>query len=125
MSVFFVDTAIHGERCDLTVSGQIDLGSADEVAAHGSLGLTERGVRTLVVRLGGVTFIDSTGLGALVRIRNIALEFDKRLVLSEPSERVQRLLEITGLDRVFTIETVAATARLATSTAADNTARAT
>ncbi len=104
MSVFLVDTAVYGERCELTLSGQIDLCSADEVAALGALGLTERGVRTLVVRMKGVTFIDSTGIGALVRIRNIALEFDKRLVLSEPSERVLRILEITGLDTVFTID---------------------
>ena len=104
MTIFFADTAIHGDSCELIVNGHIDLSSADEVAALGSLGLTEPGVRTLTVRLKGVTFIDSTGLGALVRIRNIALEFDKPLVLSEPSERVLRLLEITGLDKVFMIE---------------------
>jgi anti-sigma B factor antagonist len=104
MTVFVADTAIHGEQCELIVNGHIDLSSADEVAALGSLGLTEAGVRTLIVRLKGVTFIDSTGLGALVRIRNIALEFDKPLILSEPSERVLKLLEITGLDKVFTID---------------------
>jgi anti-sigma B factor antagonist len=104
VSVYSVDTAVFGERCELIVSGQIDLCSADEVAALGALGLTERGVRTLVVRMKGVTFIDSTGIGALIRIRNIALEFDKRLVLSEPSERVLKIFEITGLDTVFTID---------------------
>ena len=104
MSVYFVDTAVYDDRCDLIVSGQIDLSSADEVAALGSLGLTEPQVRTLVVRLKGVTFIDSTGIGALVRLRNIAFEFDKRLILSQPAERVMRLLEITGLDKVFTID---------------------
>jgi anti-sigma B factor antagonist len=104
MSVYFVDTAVYDDRCDLIVRGQIDLSSADEVAALGSLGLTEPQVRTLVVRLKGVTFIDSTGIGALVRLRNIAFEFDKRLILSEPADRVMRLLEITGLDKVFTID---------------------
>jgi anti-sigma B factor antagonist len=104
MSVFFVDTAVYGERCDLVVSGQIDLCAADEVAALGSLGLTEPQVRALVVRLKGVTFIDSTGIGALVRLRTIAFEFDKKLILSEPAERVLRVLEITGLDKVFVID---------------------
>ncbi len=104
MTVYFVDTAVYDDRCDLIVSGQIDLSSADEVAALGYLGLTEPQVRTLVVRLKGVTFIDSTGIGALVRLRNIAFEFDKRLILSQPAERVMRLLEITGLDKVFTID---------------------
>lgn len=112
MSVYSVDTAVFGERCELIVSGQIDLCSADEVAALGALGLTERGVRALIVRMKGVTFIDSTGIGALVRIRNIALEFDKRLVLSEPSERVLKVLEITGLDTVFTIDLTPVPVRL-------------
>jgi anti-anti-sigma factor len=104
MSVFAVDTAVSGQRCDLIVSGQIDLCSADQVAALGSLGLTEPQVRILVVRLKAVTFIDSTGVGALVRLRNIAFEFDKKMILSEPAERVMRVLEITGLDTVFTID---------------------
>jgi anti-sigma B factor antagonist len=102
---FTVHTAVHGRRCDLIVTGEIDVYSADDVAALGMLNLTEPRVTELIVDLGGVTFIDSTGLGALVRIRNIALEFDKELTFRDPSPRVQKLFKLTGLDSVFAATT--------------------
>jgi anti-sigma B factor antagonist len=102
---FTMETAVHDGRCDLIVAGEIDIYSADDLAALGMLNLTEARVTELTVDLSGVTFIDSTGLGALVRIRNIALEFDKELIFCDPSPRVQKLFEVTGLDAVFATTT--------------------
>jgi anti-sigma B factor antagonist len=102
---FSLETAQHGGQCELMVTGEIDVHSADDVAALGMLNLTEPKVTELVVDLAGVTFIDSTGLGALVRIRNIALEFNKEVILRDPSPRVQKLFKLTGLDRLFAATT--------------------
>ena len=57
----------------LLLSGEIDIASADALRNAGaravdSLGPSDR----LDVDLSGVTFIDSSGLGALVSIRNAA-----------------------------------------------------
>jgi anti-sigma B factor antagonist len=51
-----------------------------------------------------VTFIDSSALGVLVvaRTRGVAKEVD--VVLRAPSPQVSRVLQITGLDQIFTIE---------------------
>jgi len=84
----------------LTVSGEVDLDTADEFADHGLECLNGAG-STLVIDLGGVTFMDSTGLGALVRIHNAAQAMDKSIVLTNIPERVQTLLHITKLDGVF------------------------
>jgi anti-sigma B factor antagonist len=102
---FTLDTAVHGGRCDLIVTGEIDVYSADDVAALGMLNLTEPRVTELIVDLAGVSFIDSTGLGALVRIRNIALEFNKEVTFRDPSPRVQKLFKLTGLDSVLAAST--------------------
>ncbi|MDQ2749983.1 MAG: STAS domain-containing protein [Actinomycetota bacterium] len=102
---FSLDTALHGDRCELVVTGEIDIYTADDFAALGMGNLTEDTVGRLVVDLAGVTFIDSTGLGALVRIRNIALEVDKDVTFRDPSPRVQKLFKLTGLDGVFATTT--------------------
>lgn len=85
----------------MTLRGDIDVHSApllrdrlDEVVRQGEV--------RVVVHLDEVTFLDSTGLGVLVgahtrQRRSGAFE----LVCAEP--RVLRLLALTGLDRVFTI----------------------
>src|SRR5215216_716631 len=50
-----------------------------------------------VLDVGGVTFIDSSGLRVIVEAHQSRLAAGSRLVLRSPSAAVQRLLEISGL----------------------------
>ena len=60
---------------------------------------------TLVIELGEVTFLDSTGLSALWTLRQNAATNGGRLLLSSPSEAVNRVLQLTKLDKVFDYST--------------------
>jgi anti-anti-sigma factor len=51
----------------------------------------------VVLDLAEVTFIDSAGLGTLVAIRERARQLGVDLKISRVSERVQRILDVTGL----------------------------
>jgi len=53
------------------------------------------------IDLSGVTFIDSSGLAMLVRIRRAATDAGMDLRLAGTPPRVRQLLEITGLDEPF------------------------
>jgi anti-sigma B factor antagonist len=57
----------------------------------------------VVVDLAGVPFMDSTGLGVLVGALARAREADRRLVLAAPTDRIVRLLRLTGLDGQFEV----------------------
>jgi len=63
--------------------------------------------RRVVLDLSELTFCDSTGLAGLVRLNKRAITAGGDLVLRDPTPRVQTLLGLTGLDRLFTIETSA------------------
>lgn len=52
----------------------------------------------VVVDLCQLTFIDSSGLGAIHAARRRALASGGDLVVSRPNQSVYRVLEITGLD---------------------------
>jgi anti-anti-sigma factor len=54
--------------------------------------------------LSGVTFIDSAGLALLVKTDRRLSAAGRRLVLLRPHPNVQRILEITGLDRRLPVE---------------------
>lgn len=60
------------------------------------------GSRTVVLDLGGVTFMDSTGLAAIVGAMNRARDSGADLKVAAPlPPQPQRLLELTGvLDRM-------------------------
>ena len=87
----------------LSLSGELDLGHVEELwrAARESLdGVAAR----LVIDASGVTFIDSSILGALIRISRAAEERGKDFALRRPAPLVVRLLHITGLDDRFEID---------------------
>jgi anti-sigma B factor antagonist len=86
----------------IALSGEVDIYTAPQFKER-MLELLDGGVTNLVIDLSQVSFIDSTALGVLiggVRRVNSAGGTMALVVVSRP---VQRVLNITGLDRVFTI----------------------
>lgn len=53
--------------------------------------------------LSEVTFMDSTGLGLMVLLRNRVLAHGQQLVLTGVPSPVARIMTITGLDKVFVV----------------------
>jgi anti-anti-sigma factor len=62
------------------------------------------GPRALILDLAGVTFMDSTGLGTMLRIANECPPRGIRLSVRSPSAQVIRLMEVTGTQAIFTVE---------------------
>lgn len=56
----------------------------------------------VVVDLAGLTFIDSSGLGAILTARRKVMQDGGNLVVCRPTPAVLRVLEITGLDTLVT-----------------------
>lgn len=86
----------------LAVDGEVDVATAPKLREK-LIDLVNAGVGNIVVDLGRVEFLDSTGLGVLVgalkRIRTVDGEL--ALVCDEP--RILKVFEITGLTKVFTM----------------------
>jgi len=58
----------------------------------------------VVLDLRGLDFVDSSGLRGLLLLRRRVDEAGGRLVLREPTPSVRRVLEVSGLDKVFSVE---------------------
>ncbi|MCW2780687.1 MAG: anti-sigma-factor antagonist [Marmoricola sp.] len=84
----------------LAVSGEVDIAVVETLLAEARACLNAD-VSGLVIDLGGVTFIDSSGLGALVRLRNEAAQTEKNIALAHVPPAVARLFEVTGLTGIF------------------------
>ncbi len=57
------------------------------------------------IDLSQTTFVDSSGLGALVALHKTACARQGRLRLLHPQPPVRQILELTRLDRVFEVVT--------------------
>ena len=53
---------------------------------------------TVVIDLDQLTYMDSSGVAAIIGARNRILEHGDELVLTRPQTNVRRVFEITGLD---------------------------
>jgi anti-anti-sigma factor len=96
----FVTSIGAGERRTLCVVGDIDIATVDQLLTSARACLDDS-TDSCEIDLAGVTFMDSSGLGALVRIRNLAHEQGKRVLLTNVPASVSRLFEVTGLAEIF------------------------
>ena len=81
--------------------GELDMASA--ATFEQSLHTVAQGSNTLVLDLGDLTFIDSSGLRALVQLSE-RMNGSAPLVLTNVPQGVQRLLDIVGLETLPGIE---------------------
>ena len=95
-----VDT--QDERIVVHVAGEVDLANAPELDQQLASVMSETPSQ-LIVDLTDVTFMDSTGLGVLVRALKRSRELEIRLDLIVTNERVLKVIGITGLDTVLPI----------------------
>lgn len=87
----------------LVLSGEIDIATSGRVR-EALIAISSSGENKVVVDMTNVTFMDSTGLAALVGPLKRFRTLNGEIVLRSPSRGVQKVLEISGLTRVFTIE---------------------
>ena len=84
----------------LSVAGDLDIYAAPRLRGE-LVDLIAAGTHRLVVDTGGVTFIDSTGLGVLIGALKRVRAADGELRVVASGEPVVRMLRVTGLHRVF------------------------
>jgi anti-sigma B factor antagonist len=96
---FTVSSESSPDVVTVVVAGEVDLDTAptvrDEILRHLHDGVSVH------LDLGGVTFMDSSGLHVLLATSRRASLVGAELQLVRVSPRVQRLLELTGTDGVL------------------------
>jgi anti-sigma B factor antagonist len=96
------DVDRRGDETAIAISGEIDLqtapalrGLVDEIVAKGQT--------SIVLDMTGVTFLDSSGLGALLGIRREVQAAGGTLALTDLQPPIRKILAITRLESAFEI----------------------
>lgn len=87
----------------VNLSGSLYVEEAAQLRA-GLIGYIEKGHKAFVIDLGGVDYIDSSGLGMLVAIQKKALQNGGGVVIKGLHGLVKELFELTRLNKVFDIQ---------------------
>ena len=97
------DKEIDSETHLIELGGEVDLYTAPEFKER-MVELIEAGKKNIVVDLSEATFIDSTTLGVLVGGVKRLRPSGGGLALVCTDQNISKIFEITGLDRVFSIQ---------------------
>ncbi|MBA2426280.1 MAG: STAS domain-containing protein [Actinobacteria bacterium] len=84
------------------VAGEIDVYTAPKLREK-LIELVSAGSHHVIVNLEGVDFLDSTGLGVLVGALKRVKAHDGSLALVCTQDKILKIFQITGLDKVFAI----------------------
>lgn len=87
----------------VTASGEIDLYTAPRLQGELAAVLAGGSPVQVLVDMSGVEFCDSTGMNVLLAAMKRAHEHGGKLSLAGPQPAVRKILQVTGLDSVFTV----------------------
>ena len=85
----------------LSLSGKM-MGGPETTALHDHIrGLMNDGIKNVVIDLGGVKWINSSGLGVLMAAMTTLKNAEGQMKLANVTDKVESLLIITQLIRIF------------------------
>jgi anti-anti-sigma factor len=91
-----------GAHTTVSLQGELDIATEPELAAGLGLFLAEQ-TTLLTIDLSGLTFLDSTGLRALLTLREQCEQHGCRMVVVRGGPAVQRAFDVSGLSPHFAI----------------------
>ena len=85
----------------IKLAGRLMLGLESAQLESMAIDLYDRGARKLVIDLGAVTHIDSTGIGRCIACLNKAMQVKGQLHMASAKGQVRDSFRVTRLDRMF------------------------
>ena len=104
-----------GKNCELEMKesdGVLEITLAGEIDHHGAVSVRSRiddkiseiRPKKTVIDLSGIEFMDSSGLGLVMGRYALMQKIGGALSVKNPNERIIRIFEIAGLDKIVEIE---------------------
>jgi len=100
-----VEKKHHDKFTILNVEGLIKLGESAEFFSAALENVLKNETSNVIIDFTKIDYIDSTGIGELVGYLGKFSNQNRKLILVNPSERIQKLLRLAKLDSVFKIYT--------------------
>ena len=96
-----IEHRLVGRTLVVRLQGELDLVAAEEFRREVEKALDQTGARTLLLNLSQVSFIDCSGLGAILgRYRRMSQQ-QGRVVLAGAGPALRPILELSGLFRII------------------------
>ena len=103
---FSIRTSVEGSTAHVALTGEIDLSAVPAIRECAQALLTDALICGVEVDLSGATFIDSSGVGALIGGRQLATRQGKTCRIVGVQGRVAHVFAVMGLTDFFNADPV-------------------
>lgn len=88
---------------DVELVGELDINTANKLKIH-LTNLVDEQLLDMKINAQNLQYIDSTGLGVLIGILKKLKECNKEIYILKPRKNVEKIFNITGLEKIFKLE---------------------
>ena len=92
-------------RLTVTLIGELDQHEARSALSDLQVLQEEYMPRDLVLDLGELSFMDSSGIALLVRLNRYVKDMGGRLLIENPCSQPRRVIDTAGIDRMIPVAT--------------------
>ncbi|HHV64793.1 MAG TPA: anti-sigma factor antagonist [Peptococcaceae bacterium] len=92
---------IERQTLHLYIEGELDMNNADELKQLIDSEIDKKGIRTVVLHMGGLTFIDSSGLGVILGRYKKLLPLGGKVLISNVPPHLYNIMELSGLPKII------------------------
>ena len=96
-----ITVQFNGSIASIVLSGGIDYSTQEEFKTANKQALAAENVKEIHVNFAEATFLDSSGIRALLILNKEAKSFGKSLIILNCNEYLRNIFEIGGFDKVF------------------------
>ncbi|MGI6449579.1 MAG: STAS domain-containing protein [Desulfitobacteriia bacterium] len=92
---------IERQTLHLSVEGELDMNNADELKRLIDSEIDKKGIRTVVLHMDDLTFIDSSGLGVILGRYKKLLPLGGKILIANVPPHLYNIMELSGLPKII------------------------
>ena len=98
---------IERQTLHLYVDGELDMTTAGQLKNIIDIDIDRKGIRTVVLHMDNLQFIDSSGLGVILGRYKKLLPLGGQIKIANVPPRLYRIMELSGLPKIIQFEETA------------------
>ncbi|SHN78227.1 anti-sigma F factor antagonist [Desulfitobacterium chlororespirans] len=99
-----IDKKLERQTLLLTLKGELDMNTSESLRQTIDSEIERRGVRTVVLNLEDISFIDSSGLGVILGRYKKLLPMGGKVIITRVPPHIYKIMELSGLPRIIQFE---------------------
>lgn len=99
-----MDKKIERQTLFLNLTGELDMRTSESLRQAIDTEIDRRGIRTVILNLHDVTFVDSSGLGVILGRYKKLLPLGGKIQITQVPPHIYKIMELSGLPKIIPFE---------------------